>query len=176
MCIYLVTERMIPDLPEVNDEKPVDFLLIENKWEIVDVKLGKDSIGKFRNDLNNLKEMRNKMKLKAAGLIIQKHTQKETKEVEEVETVEISTATPLKLNKPQTNRLIRSSNKLKQLNHVENPTNPISDQSVHVIKPTEWIDCISRESKRVFVKDNWIVARILLPPIAKDSIGLKRLP
>ena len=55
------------------------------------------------------------------------------------------------------------------------PSNPLMDQTIKIIKPTEWIDCISRESKRVFVKDNWIVARILLPSVSKDLIGLKRL-
>lgn len=54
------------------------------------------------------------------------------------------------------------------------PSNPLLDESIKIIRPTAWIDCISRESRRVFVQDYWIIARILLPMHNNDS-GLRNL-
>lgn len=52
---------------------------------------------------------------------------------------------------------------------------PIIDQDIRIIRPTSWIDCISRESRRIFVHDYWIVARIILPPTGGTERGLNVL-
>lgn len=107
------------------------------------------------------------MKMKPIGSVIQRTCIAPP----DIETTAITTS---ELSKPLPRLSSKQHHQPRTLTSI--PANPLIDQSIRVIKPTEWIDCISRESKRVFVKDNWIVARILLPSIAKDSIGLKRLP
>lgn len=167
---------MIPELPVllINDSNPVDLVLIQNKWDIVNVKsVHFDSVGKFRADLDKVKTLRQTLQqkmTKPTDLIVQRPL-----EFEEIETVSIETSPDSSKQAHSILRRPNTNNKSSSITTAKQPANPLIDQTVSVIRPTEWIDCISRESKRVFVKDNWIVARILLPPIAKDSIGLKRI-
>ena len=132
-----------------------------------------NSVGSFRNDLKKLKAMRRVMEAEKnknikteygnnAFLMNFNATAAETKTLF-IDDVVIKS---IEINN-------KSFTKPSALNLT--PSNPLMDQTIKIIKPTEWIDCISRESKRVFVKDNWIVARILLPSVSKDLIGLKLL-
>lgn len=130
----------------------------EPKWIVNEKSVKKErSVGAFRNDLNKLKVMRREERI----------IEKQKQPIPVIEIEEEIITTPIILN---SKTFIKP---LKTL--ISTPSNPLIDQTVKIIKPTEWIDCISRESKRIFVNDNWIVARILLPTVSKDSIGLKRL-
>jgi len=132
-----------------------------------------NSVGSFRNDLKKLKEMRREM-----GTEKNKNIKSECEYGNNAilmnfnaTTTETATFDDVVIKSIEINN--KSFTKPSNLNLT--PSNPLMDQTIKIIKPTEWIDCISRESKRVFVKDNWIVARILLPSVSKDLIGLKLL-
>ena len=157
----------------LNDD-PVDLIInisdSSPKWIILKkesiVKRG-DTIGKFKSDLSKLKLLRGNH----SQLI--KHIKPERDEGnEDDDDVEVSVIKATsEVSKPR--RLLHTA--LISSHLISTPSNPLIDQTIQIYKPTEWIDCISRESKRIFVKDNWIIARILLPSVSKDLIGLKRL-
>lgn len=135
------------------------------------------SVGDFRKDLNRLKEMRMRQH-KEGDFVINKQ---QFKVVEENILYSIEDSLVV-IPEIKISAIISRNNHKPPFNQYQKPTpsslkplNPLLDQTVTIIKPAGWIDCISRESKRVFVQDNWIVARILLPPVSKDSVGLKRL-
>lgn len=166
-------------IPHIFDDSKVDlFINVSDpnpKWTIISKAVKQintktdtySSIGKFRSDLSKLKVLRGGAKTE---LIIK--PEKITIYPDDVQ-VSVINVKP-EISGPK--RLLSTSQISPNTRIISAiPPNPLIDQTVRIYKPTEWIDCISRESKRVFVKDNWIVARILLPPVSKDSIGLKRL-
>lgn len=161
---------------------PIDLVInisdSNPKWTIIPKQKNikdSNSIGNFRSELNKLKVLRGLNKAEGSLHMIIEH------ETEEIETCDISIFDNSKNESQKSLLPIKNSSFLGKSPkffisrpQVE-PSNPLIDQTVKIYKPTEWIDCISRESRRVFVRDNWIVARILLPSSTKDSIGLKRL-
>ena len=169
-------------IPQISDDSKVDLVINVSdpnpKWTIISkaVKESKpdtfSSIGKFRSDLSKLKVLRGaktELIIKPEQITI---TPVDTFVDDDVQVSVINVTHEISGPK----RLL-STSQISPYTRIVSaiPPNPLIDQTVRIYKPTEWIDCISRESKRVFVKDNWIVARILLPPVSKDSIGLKRL-
>lgn len=168
------------------------FLSSENdtKWIETEKSSGivANSVGSFKNDLRKLKAMRRTLAAdkkgktcvtaKANDPVVPIKHEPITYEPIRHETIKYDTIAHKNSTADIITRSIEVNNKspfMKPSTLTSTPSNPLIDQTVKIIKPTEWIDCISRESKRVFVKDNWIVARILLPPVSKDPIGLKRL-
>lgn len=160
------------------------FHIETNSWIIIEKsKLKNDfrSVGDFRKDLNRLKEMRQQNIVKPVSqdqvnehhiYIKKEFIAEDLIDIPEIKTLKIASSNQFlflfqyQKPKPKSAAPLSPSSK---------PSNPLLDQTVTVLKPASWIDCISRESKRVFVHDKWIVARILLTPVAKDSVGLKRL-
>ena len=113
----------------------------------------------FRRNLEELKALR----LQVNGAIIEEAKQDFTLPVEiEMSAIEEAPGQPSKPTPTPT------------LLKLPSPSNPLLDQQVTIVKPTKWIDCISRESRRVFVQDKWIVARIALPALRKQA-GLSEL-
>ena len=160
----------------LNDD-PVDLIInisdSSPKWIILKkeniVKRG-DTIGKFKSDLSKLKLLRGNHSQLIKNE--QRQIKPERGEGDEDDEVEVSVIKATsEVSKPR--RLLHTA--LISSHLISTPSNPLIDQTIQIYKPTEWIDCISRESKRIFVKDNWIIARILLPSVSKDLIGLKRL-
>lgn len=172
-----------------SDSKWIETEKSEKRSEIV-----ANSVGSFRNDLKKLKALRRQLAADKKGktsVLANDPILPITHELIKYETIAHETITQetithdtiAHINSPLTTTDILTTSI--ELNNKSpftkpptltlTPSNPLIDQTVKIIKPTGWIDCISRESKRVFVKDNWIVARILLPQVSKDSIGLKRL-
>lgn len=166
------------------------FISSENdtKWIETEKSSGiiSNSVGSFRNDLRKLKAMRREMAADKKGKTSVMANDTVVPKIHEPIKYEPIRHEEIKYNFMENinstidivTRSIEVSNKSlfkKPSALTSTPSNPLIDQTVKIIKPTEWIDCISRESKRVFVNDNWIVARILLPPVSKDTIGLKRL-
>lgn len=138
-----------------------------------------NSVGSFRNDLKKLKEMRREM-------TAEKNKNIKNEYGNNAALINFdgtaTTTTTLFIDDVATKSIVTSSNNSNKKSSFTkpsavtlSPSNPFIDQTIKILKPTEWIDCISRESKRIFVQDHWIVARILLPSVSKDSIGLKRL-
>lgn len=156
----------------------------EGKWIISEKEEKKkilNSVGEFRNDLKKLRAMRTKKEVKNDTQVrleiinINQETIPTPKSIiieEDIITKTICTNQPSEKTRPSKKALPTLTFPSSLLTP---PSNPLIDQTVKIIKPTQWIDCISRESKRVFATDNWIVARILLPPVSKDSMGLKRV-
>ena len=138
-----------------------------------------DSVSQFRNDLRKLKTLRREMRENKQEIVervaFPLSSTKDPVGIEDIEEVMTKSISINGTTDKITNAISKPSSLSSSTRLLLAPSNPLIDQTVKIIKPTEWIDCISRESKRVFVKDNWIVARILLPPVSKDSIGLKRL-
>ena len=174
----------LPDLPTIKGV-PVDLVLNFSEpnpqWKILEKTSTFGSIGKFRSDLGKLKVLRGTPKGTAEKI---NPVSLVCGTVEKINAVNLdctdeAVKSTTEVIKPNINRALRTIQfahkpKTYEIN-ASTPSNPLIDQTIRIYKPTEWIDCISRESKRIFVKDNWIVARILLPPVSKDSIGLKRL-
>lgn len=164
----------------MNFEKPADYIFIpsESKW-IVHEKPPQNNfknVGDFRRELDKLKKMRRQSSLVVGSSMIIKEPVSPVKPIEEASIPETIIKVneqldldhmllgPMPLVPPNSPKLFASP-----------ASNPLIDQTVTVMKPVKWIDCISRESKRVFVRDRWIVARIQLPTVLKDSVGLKRI-
>jgi hypothetical protein len=114
----------------------------------------------FRRDLEDLKTLR-----KHANAAVN------DEEIPAIE-IELSISEPEKVP-PTAKPSIFSKNPSSSLSPLS-PANPLIDQQITIVKPTAWIDCISRESKRVFVQDKWIVARIALASAGKQA-GLSEL-
>jgi hypothetical protein len=168
---------IIPTLPQIPKNKNADLVLFTDTttWS-VELKPSKEkSIGKFRNELKKLKSLRTSLLPVIRNGNINGHD-------DDIQTTSILVLNDDSLSSKKYNYNYNYNYKLSN-NHSANyalispkpPANPLLDQSVQIIKPARWIDCISRESKRVFVKDNWIVARIRLPSLSKDLVGLKRI-
>lgn len=188
-------EKAFFDLSKINEDqkKRVDLILFtdSNKWTVLekDEKLPNSTsgtVGEFRKNLFKLKTLRKALKREEVSFI-PKSCDKNGSSIkieinDDFKPIEFTPNTKniltLKRTIPMISELVTAAttttatvNTAKDVT----PSNPLIDQQVKVIQPTEWIDCISRESKRVFVKEHWIVARILLPPVSKDLVGLKRL-
>ncbi len=100
------------------------------------------SESEFRRELEELKYLRAQVSC---------HTEKQSPV--EIEIAPIQTFQPIQKPSKKSFKLLQPAS----------PANPLIDQQITIVKPTVWIDCISRESKRVFVHDKWIIARIALP-------------
>lgn len=169
-----------------------DWKLIETEKSEKRSEFAPQSVGSFRKEIKKLKAMRKELE-KIKGKDIDIYGIEAEKRTNNIDLIKAVTNEPIEYTKTivkvsdnlinyhpliSTDVLtisIETSKFNKPSTLTLTPSNPLIDQTVKIIKPTEWIDCISRESKRVFVNDNWIVARILLTPVLKDSIGLKRL-
>lgn len=174
----------LPDLPRINDDDPVDFIInISDQnnanWTVIK-KTG--TVGKFRSDLSKLKSLRKAVVMQefmikpvvvipAMSDMSGMSPEMPRNQVSESTVPRSSLSSFYYANPTQ----ISSKTIIRPSSSNPTPSNPLIDQTIHIYQPAKWIDCISRESKRIFVKDNWIVARILLPTVTKDSIGLKRL-
>ena len=53
-----------------------------------------------------------------------------------------------------------------------NPTSHLSLSQVKSFKPVDWIDCIERDTPRVFLREHFIIARIVLPSVNDTKHGL----
>lgn len=151
----------------ISDQNP-KWTIINKERTSVKTEIDVDSVGKFRSDLSKLKVLRQNMSSGDKSAVIPLYSVYSVPPVVITRTSNVSSVhkTP-RLFTTQISSLIPSTSPI--------PSNPLIDQTIRIYKPAAWIDCISRESKRVFVKDNWIVARILLPSMTKDLIGLKRV-
>ena len=147
------------------------------------------SVGQFRKDLNRLKVLRKGFNFESTNkpkLLLQVIREQEEKEKDDFMDMTYNEDISGNLNiitcasTPGT----LTELKLDKIRHIDtlwssgSASNPLTDQTIKVIKPSKWIDCISRESKRIFVKDNWIVARILEAAPRYGLVhpmGLKRL-
>ena len=169
-------------LDDKNNQKIIkNFNLFNDKFNEKDnSNNAPNTIGKFRNDVIELKKMRIEFKNKNLSKI--NETSKENYFILEpkLQDIEIKSIEMPKETEPIEKWMWLKPTVLK-LNYKfpptlkASPSNPLIDQTVRVIKPTKWIDCISRESKRIFVKDNWIIARIQIPTFSKDDLGLKNI-
>lgn len=159
---------------KITDNLSSSGLLFKNRDCTKNNLFDPNTVGQFRKDLNELKELRaiiennNLIKRRKKEILIMKNS-----EWQDIQIKQIETAIETEESYKETRSISEFHFKLPALNSF--PSNPLTDQTVQVISPTKWIDCISRESKRIFVKDNWIVARIQLPTINKDELGLKRI-
>ena len=185
LTLYFNAVNRMDSIPQISDDSKVDLVINVSdpnpKWTIItkETKERKtdtfSSIGKFRSDLSKLKVLRgkgtrNQLKIKPEQITIEPSVDTFVDDDVQVSVINVTQEISGPKRLLSTTQISPNSRIISAI-----PPNPLIDQTVRIYKPTEWIDCISRESKRVFVKDNWIVARILLPPVSKDSIGLKRL-
>lgn len=115
------------------------------------------SVGEFRKSLQELVELRQSLKVDAT-----KEASIELLETNEsIETVDVSFQS-INTNPNEKQVFSKQKNSFGRL-IPSKEANPLLDQQVTVFKPTSWIDCISLDSRRIFVHDKWIVARIALP-------------
>lgn len=119
------------------------------------------SESEFRSHLEELKRLRMSVQAKEESF-------SEEKEIELVRIEEIPSTG--KNTQPRSRSRSRSRSQPGPRLSLMAPANPLIDAQVTIVKPTTWIDCISRESRRVFVHDKWIVARIALPTIKQSGL------
>lgn len=175
--------QTLPELPVLITDEPVDLILFTdtNNWSVLEkgplkLKSTAGTVGEFRKNLFKLKNLRKALKREEVSLIPKSELSNSGQSFK----LDKNDFKPIEFTPPTTKNILslkRATNTISDTSAkiVSSPSNPLIDQQVKVIQPTEWIDCISRESRRVFVKEHWIVARILLPTVSKDQIGLKRL-
>jgi hypothetical protein len=127
--------------------------------------------GQFRGQLGELKELRKGRqskccKSKQAGPLAEKRTDEspealaadpEKPSLKNASRAQVSS--PVRLLRPKDSACPSSS----KLTHSQPIPNPLIDQSLEIYQPASWIDCISRQSRRIFLREHFIIARIVLP-------------